>query len=67
MNCCDHDCNEGRDCPVRVARIGRRDYDREPLPPTLWRVHFRKLARFVLLGLLGWLIWVPLFYLLLRA
>lgn len=21
MNCCDHECNQGRDCPVRKRRI----------------------------------------------
>lgn len=58
MNCCDEygDCNQGRDCPARVARVGRRDYAREELPPTTWRRQVRALARFFLLGLLGWLL-----------
>ncbi len=57
MNCCDEygDCNQGRDCPIRVARIGRKDYTREPLPPTVWRRHLKVLAYWALLGLLGWL------------
>ena len=42
--------------PVKVARIGRRDYTREELPPSVWRRQLQALARFVLLGLLGWLI-----------
>jgi hypothetical protein len=69
MNCCDDygDCNQGRDCPVRVARVGRKDYAREPLPPTVWRRHVGALAKWMGLGLLGWLVWAPLIYLLLRA
>lgn len=41
---------------AKVARIGRRDYSREELPPSYWREQLRAFARFVLLGLLGWLI-----------
>jgi len=57
MNCCDDygNCNQGRNCPIRVARIGRKDYTREPLPPTVWRRQLKALAYWVLLGLLGWL------------
>ena len=68
MNCCDYNCNQGPNCPVRVAKIGQR-YPRypQPVPPSLWRRHLRALARFFLLALLGWLIWVPLIYLALRA
>ena len=69
MNCCDEygDCNQGRDCPARVARVGRRDYAREELPPTTWRRQVRALGYWVGLALLGWLVWVPLIYLALRA
>ena len=24
MNCCNGNCNQGRDCPSRVAKVGRR-------------------------------------------
>ena len=68
MNCCDEygDCRQGRDCPVRVAkvaRIGRRDYTKEELPPTVWRRQVKALGYWIGLALLGWLIWGPLLYL----
>lgn len=63
MNCCNQNCNQGRECPARVARIGRKDHTREPLPPTVWRRHVRALTYWVSLALLGWLIWSPLLYL----
>ena len=37
MNCCDYDCNQGRDCPARVAKVGQRAPAAEPLPPSTWR------------------------------
>lgn len=57
MSCCDeycsnYGCNQGRDCPVRVAkvaRIGRKDYDREALPRSPWRVYMRHLAKWMLI------------------
>lgn len=66
--CCDGMCNQGRNCPARVAKVGQR-YPKHPqaYPDSIWRRHLKALARFFLLGLLGWLIWVPLLYLLLRA
>ena len=42
--------------PAKVARIGRKHYAREELPPSYWREQMRAFARFVLLGLLGWLV-----------
>ena len=58
MNCCDYDCTQGRDCPVRVAKVGRR-YPKHPEvdPPSMWRDQLRHLARWFLYALLGWLIW----------
>ena len=41
---------------AKVARIGRKDYTREELPPTRWRHQLRYLAKWMLFGLLGWLI-----------
>lgn len=62
MNCCTGDCNQGRDCPARakVARIGRKDYDREPIPPMTWRSTMQRLAHWVAYGILGmfWLAYV---------
>lgn len=34
MNCCNHNCNQGRNCPARVAKIGRKDYAKEPYTPS---------------------------------
>lgn len=41
---------------TKVARIGRKDYAREELPPTRWREQLKALAWWVCLGLIGWLI-----------
>lgn len=56
MNCCDEygDCRQGRDCPVRkgaekVARIGRKDYAKEPLRGSPWRIYLRHLAKWMLI------------------
>ena len=66
--CCDGLCNQGRDCPVRVAKVGQR-YPKypQPYPQSLWRRHLKALAKWMLLAILGWLVWIPLLYLLLRA
>lgn len=58
MNCCNEygDCRQGRDCPIRkerVAHIGRKDYDRDPLPPTVWRAYMHHLAKWMLIVLLA--------------
>ena len=64
MNCC-NECETVKHCmihgcipkqPAQVARIGRKDYTREELPPTRWRHQLRYLAKWMLVGLLGWLI-----------
>lgn len=52
---------------AKVARIGRRDYAKEELPPVTWRQEIKGWAYWAALGLLGWLIWAPLIYLALRA
>lgn len=56
MNCCDEygNCRQGRDCPIRaerVARIGRKDYAKEPLRGSHWRLHLRYLAKWLLVTL----------------
>jgi hypothetical protein len=70
MNCCDDhgDCNQGRDCPVRVAKVGQR-YPKYPEPVFVPYINWqlKALAKWMLLAILGWLVWVPLLYLLLRA
>lgn len=48
MNCCTQDCNQGRDCPARVARVKLRMPAAEPLSPPSWRNHLRDLARWML-------------------
>ena len=47
---------------AKVARIGRKDYTREELPPITWRQDIKALAKWVAMGLLGWVIWGPLIY-----
>ena len=70
MNCCDEygDCRQGRDCPVRVAKVGWR-YPKYPEPVFVPYINrqLKALAKWMLLAILGWLIWVPLIYLALRA
>lgn len=34
-----------------IARIGRKDYDREELPPSVWRHQLRHLAKWALIVL----------------
>lgn len=48
--CCNHGCNQGRDCPARVAKVGSR-YPAHPAPlrPATWRDHLNELARAMLL------------------
>lgn len=48
--CCNHGCNQGRNCPARVAPIGRRTprYP-EQLPESHSRIYLRSLARALLL------------------
>lgn len=57
MNCCDYNCHQGRDCPIRVAKIGLR-YPKyiECAPSSQWRERLRDLARWVLYALLGCLL-----------
>lgn len=56
MNCCDYNCNQGRDCPARVAKIGRKDHAPEPLPRSLWRERLVDLARVMLVVILVMLV-----------
>jgi hypothetical protein len=56
MTCCDHDCEQGRECPARVAKIGQRIPAADPLPPSTWRESLRDFAAAVLLTTLGMLV-----------
>jgi hypothetical protein len=51
MNCCDEygDCRQGRDCPVRVAKVGRKDHAPAPLPTSFWRAYLKHLAKWMLI------------------
>lgn len=48
MNCCDYNCNRGRDCPARVAKVKSVTPMAQPLPPSPWRRHLRELAKWML-------------------
>ena len=60
MNCCDYECNQGRDCPARVAKIGQKMKAAEPLPASVWRYWLGRLAFLVLVALGANLIMVGL-------
>ena len=55
MNCCDGDCHQGRNCPLRVAKVGQKLHGPELLPPSVWRYQLRRLAYWVLMAILGML------------
>jgi hypothetical protein len=57
-DCCDDygNCNQGRDCPVRVAKYRPVMRAADPLPASMWRVYVNYLARWMLLSFLG-LLW----------
>lgn len=42
--CCNQDCAQGRNCPARVAKIGRKYHGFEPLGGSVWRRQLRYLA-----------------------
>ena len=56
-NCCDENgnCNQWRDCPVRVAKVGQRVHGPELLPASVWRYQLKRLAYWVLMAILGML------------
>lgn len=53
MNCCDEygECRQGRDCPIRVAKVGRKDHAPAPLPASPWRAYLKHLAKWMLIGI----------------
>jgi hypothetical protein len=56
MNCCDYNCNQGRECPARVAKYRPVMRAADPLPPGKWRDWLKTAARVVLCVLLGCLL-----------
>ena len=57
MNCCNDfgDCDQGRDCPVRVAKYKPLMLAADPLPPSIWRDQLKRLGYWVLMAVLGML------------
>ena len=68
MTCCNDfgDCNQGRNCPVRVAKVGKRMYGPEPLQSVMWRYWVRRAGYWLLMAVLGLTLWPMLMYLALR-
>ena len=53
MNCCDeycsnYGCNQGRDCPARVAKAKPVMRAADQLPPSVWRYQLKRLAYWML-------------------
>lgn len=48
MNCCDYDCNQGRDCPARVAKVGQRYPCAEALPASTLPEQLKYVAKWML-------------------
>ena len=63
-NCCDEygNCNQGRDCPVRVATYRPVMRAADPLPPSIWRDQLKRLGYWVMMAILGLTIWPLLAY-----
>ena len=51
MNCCDYDCEQGRDCPARVAKCKPVMLAAEPLPPSPAAGYLKKMATAMLVVL----------------
>lgn len=56
--CCNHGCNQGRNCPVRIERVrqAKQLLDRDELRGSPWRRQLRDLARAMLLTLAAMLV-----------
>lgn len=55
MNCCDYNCNDEKNCPVHVAKVGKKLHGPELLPPSVWRHILRRVAYWFVLAILGML------------
>lgn len=53
MNCCDYECNQGPQCPARVAKVKARIPGPEPLPPSRTHTQLRHLAGWMLVSVLA--------------
>jgi hypothetical protein len=69
MNCCNDfgDCNQGRDCPVRVAKYKPVMMAADPMPPSIWRDQLKRLGYWMLMAVIGLTVWPMLIYLAFRA
>ena len=48
MKCCNYDCNEGRDCPARVAKARPVMWAAAPLPESKSKQHLRLIGAWML-------------------
>ena len=67
MKCCDVDCNQGRCCPNRVARIKIRYPMHPSYEPESWREYLPGIAGFILSLIFSLLLGIPLAYLITLA
>ena len=51
MNCCNHNCNQGRNCPTREAKIGRKYHGKEPYQPSSAPRCIKRAAKWALIGI----------------
>ena len=49
-----------------VARVGRRMRGQDPLPTSIWRYQIRRLGYWMLMAVIGLIVWPTLAYLVLR-
>jgi len=49
-----------------VAKVGRRMRGPDPLPTSIWRYQLRRLGYWMLMAVLGLIVWPTLAYLVLR-
>ena len=68
MNCCNDfgDCNQSRDCPVRVAKYKPVMMAADPLPASVWRDQLKRLGYWMLMAVIGLTVWPMLIYMALR-
>ena len=68
MNCCNDfgDCDQGRDCSVRVAKYKPVMLAADPLPPSIWRQQLKRLGYWMLMAVIGLTVWPMLIYMALR-